>query len=77
MSKIKVINLRKNGLIYSGFAQCGPGCRYHFIAKPNGDVSRVYRQETLPGGRETWKNVATPRALSKAIRKAMRKTTSL
>jgi hypothetical protein len=75
MSKIKIINLRKKGSICSGFAQCEPGCRYYFIAKPNGDATRAYRQETLPGGRETWKNVATPRALLKAIRKAMRKTT--
>ena len=75
MSKIKIINLRKKGSIYSGFAQCGLGCRYYFIAKPDEDVGRAYRQETLPGGRESWKNVAAPRALSTAVRKAMRKAT--
>ena len=44
MSKIKIINLRKKGSIYSGFAQCGSGCRYYFIAKPDEDVGRAYRR---------------------------------
>jgi hypothetical protein len=63
------------GTLYSGLAVSTRGRRYEWMASRNQTISRAFREdpkEALPDGRTCWFHITAPRALSVAVRKAVR-----
>jgi hypothetical protein len=70
----KIHEPTNGGTLYSGVAVSARGRRYLWQAARGETVNSAFREhpdEALPDGRNFWQQIAAPRALSIAVRKAV------